>query len=105
MPMRVAFVIPSLDGGGAEVVVRRWADALSDGGDEVLVYTYMGDADAAPTNSNVRYIHKRHGTRWNRLLLPFWVWTRVRRDTPDAVVAALTFTNLAVLVGLKIIPF
>jgi glycosyltransferase involved in cell wall biosynthesis len=102
LAMRIGFAIHALDGGGAELVTRRWTEALTAGGHEVCVYTYHPAGSSTLAVEGVAHRHFPWRSVWARWLgLPFWLRRWAGRDRLDVLVAMLTFTNLASLVGMR----
>ena len=98
--MRIGFVIPSLSGGGAELVARRWAATLADQGHEVRAYTFDPAGSPAlevPEAAHAHFPLRSAGSRW--LLLPAWIRRRADRDGLEALVSMMTFANLAAVAG------
>src|SRR6516165_9111272 len=103
--MRIGFVISSLHAGGAEFVVRQWTRELVRTGHSVHVYTYEPGGDNARLADGVRHEHfLPEGRRARVFGLPLWLRKRVEADELDVIVSLLTFSNLAVLAGLKAMP-
>lgn len=101
--MRVGFAIPSLDGGGAELVARRWAEALGAAGHEVSAYTFdpKGSARlAGPGMAHRHFPFRSAAARW--LLLPWWLRRQADRDGVDVLIAMMRFGNLVGLIGLRL---
>jgi glycosyltransferase involved in cell wall biosynthesis len=103
--VRVGIAIPSLHGGGAELVTRQWANELHRRGHTVHLYVLtprvpVPDGLLAPGIT----VHPfRPVRRAARLLgLPIWLRRRAKRDDLDVLVTMLTFNNLAALTGWRI---
>lgn len=100
--MRVGFVIPSLSGGGAELVARRWAKWLSEQGHEVHAYTFDPAGSPPLDPPGARHAHfPRRSTAARWLVFPAWLRRRARRDGIDALVSMMTFANIAALAGAR----
>jgi glycosyltransferase involved in cell wall biosynthesis len=98
----IAFVLPSLGGGGAEIVASRWIEALRDEGRTVHIFTFGGhDVNGAVSSG------ADHFSRYSRvsrlLLLPLWIRSRVAATGAQCIISSLTFTNLVVLMALRTI--
>lgn len=102
--MRVGFAIPSLDGGGAEYVTRQWAGALTEKGHETYAYTFNpGGSSKLNTTGGVHRHFPMRSTIARWLVFPFWLRRQAQRDSLDALVTMLTFTNLVGIVGLRLV--
>ena len=103
--MRVGFLISSLHAGGAEFVMRQWTQELASAGHDVHVYTYEPAGDNAQLAEGVKHAHFMPESRRARVVgLPFWLRRRASEDELDVLVAMLTFSNLAAIVGLRALP-
>ncbi|HWY89761.1 MAG TPA: glycosyltransferase [Solirubrobacteraceae bacterium] len=102
--MRIGIVIPTLHGGGAELVARRWISELDSRGHAITVYAYDRTQPAAGLPAGVTV--RRFTPRWpamRRILLPFWLRRQIDADAPDGVVSLLTYSNLVTLLALTVI--
>ncbi|HEX4436222.1 MAG TPA: glycosyltransferase [Solirubrobacteraceae bacterium] len=101
--MHIAFVLPSLHGGGAEFVVRQWLSVLSNDGHEVTVYVYARDQPrvAIPQGTAV-HTYPGHWGSMRLVFMPAWLRIRIRRDTPDVVVSLLPFSNVISLIAMRV---
>jgi glycosyltransferase involved in cell wall biosynthesis len=101
--MHIAFVIPSLHGGGAEFVVRQWITALSAEGHRTTIYAYAREQPHVdlPRGAAVHSLPSRGGPL-RLALMPFWLRVRTKRDAPDVVLSLLPFSNVIALLALRI---
>jgi glycosyltransferase involved in cell wall biosynthesis len=92
--MRLAFVIQSLHGGGAEFVTREWIRELAQADVEVFVYLYDAHGpDGGVQDATVRRFPFE--PKWVRLAtLAPWLRHRCRADRIDVVLSMLSFSNL-----------
>jgi glycosyltransferase involved in cell wall biosynthesis len=98
--MHIGIVIPSLHGGGAESIARKWIAELRSREHTVTVYVYDRVQPAAdlPSGVNVRRFSQRFLMR--NALLPIWLRRSVINDRPDVMVSFLTYGNVIALLAL-----
>lgn len=99
--MRVGIAIPSLSGGGAELVTRQWTDALAARGHQVYVYTVGAQVGEIPEMPAVSRVFRGRLPKARWVELPLWLRRQVRRDRLDALITMMMFANLSGLVGLR----
>jgi GalNAc-alpha-(1->4)-GalNAc-alpha-(1->3)-diNAcBac-PP-undecaprenol alpha-1,4-N-acetyl-D-galactosaminyltransferase len=103
--VRIAFLIGSLAGGGAERVAVRLAEAWTASGHDVTLLTWEGpEADVYEVPAGVERVHLRRGTGRSRraalVSLPrLRSWLRAER--PDVLVCFLPVNNLLGLLAAR----
>ncbi|WP_080730386.1 glycosyltransferase [Rhodococcoides fascians] len=99
-PGRIAVVVPSLTGGGAEGVARAWATALVNEGksvDVLLTHSDVGTHQVA----NVRFVSGQSESTVKRIVL---LRKQIRDQQYQTVFSVMTFTNLIVLLAVLALP-
>lgn len=99
-PFHLGIVIPSLHGGGAEFVCRRWIAELARRGHRVTVYVYDRHQPAVPLPDgvSVRAFRSRLSPL-RRVLLPAWLRRTISDTSPAVVLSMLTYSNLVTLLA------
>lgn len=89
--MKLAVVIPSLSGGGAESIARRWASALTDRGNHVdLLLLHQGAAPEPGQPYNVRPLGGGGG--FARSI--FSLRSQILRANYDSILTLMPYANL-----------
>lgn len=102
--MRIAYVINSVEGGGAALPVPSIADVLREGGAEVRIYalTRRDGRAIAPMEAAGLEVIVREGGETDHLAALGWLDNRVAQDRPTHIWTSLTrATLLGQLVGLR----
>ncbi len=101
--MHVAIVTPNLHGGGAEAIARQWIAELQSQGHSTTVYAYAREQPEVELPRGV-IVHRmrRGGGPLRPALMPRWLGSRIRRDSPDVVLSLMTFSNVIALCALRL---
>ena len=102
--MRIAYVINSVEGGGAALPVPSIADVLREGGAEVRIYalTRRDGRAVAPMEAAGLEVSVRDGGDSDQLAALGWLDARIAQDRPTHIWTSLTrATLLGQLVGLR----
>lgn len=102
--MRIAYVINSVEGGGAALPVPSIADVLHEGGAEVRIYalTRRNGRAIAPMEAAGLEVIVREGGESDHLAALGWLDGQIARDRPTHIWTSLTrATLLGQLVGLR----
>lgn len=98
--MKLAVVIPSLSGGGAESIARRWASALTDRGNDVdLLLLHPG----ASSEQNQPYKVLALGIRGGFVRSIFSLRSHILRENYDSILTLMPYANLIGI--LAVLPF
>jgi glycosyltransferase involved in cell wall biosynthesis len=102
--MRIAYVINSVEGGGAALPVPSIADVLRDGGAEVRIYalTRRDGRAVAPMEASGLEVIVRDGGEKDHVAALGWLDRMIAQDRPTHIWTSLTrATLLGQLVGLR----
>jgi glycosyltransferase involved in cell wall biosynthesis len=102
--MRIAYVINSVEGGGAALPVPSIADVLREGGAEVRIYalTRRDGRAIAPMEATGLEVVVRDGGEKDHLAALGWLDRRISKDRPTHIWTSLTrATLLGQMVGLR----
>lgn len=98
--MNIAIFLPTLCGGGAEAVARKWARGLAVRGHAVTFLTYLPSPAALCDGfSVISFPGSTRVRRWFRLRR--WLRLSVRDGQYDLVLSLLTFPNIILLSSLS----
>jgi len=100
LPLRIAILLPTLGGGGAERVTLNLIEGLIELGCNVdlVLFTATGElGDAVPAGVNVVDLRCRRALR-----SPLPLTRYIRKNRPDVMVAAMGHANLAALLARKL---
>lgn len=101
---RIGFLIPSLDGGGAESATINWVESLARRGHRVHVYTYVPGAVHGRTPQGADVARFPGRSRLARALgLPVWMRRRARADGLDVLIAVMTYANISAALGVGVL--
>ena len=94
--MKIAIVLPVLDGGGAERGAVGWGVGLAANGHDVTLLTHRGAGGTPPPGVKRVHLPQQDGPRyWVGLVR--WLRTMQAREQFDVVLGVLELSNLAVL--------
>ena len=97
----VQVLVPSLSGGGAEDVARRWASGLGEAGYEVeIVLTHQSTDEEIPRGIRFHSLGEARG--FVHVVLAFRKHLMIER--PSAVISLMPFSNLVLLLAAASIP-
>jgi glycosyltransferase involved in cell wall biosynthesis len=94
-PLKIAIIVPSLRGGGAEYVSRRWAIALSRVGAEVTFILTHGNAADEPEFGAKRLTSRRGGFLSKVIALR----KDIRRSRYDVILSLMPYSNLLAILS------
>lgn len=103
--LRIAIVLPSSSGGGAEHVGTVWAEELRRRGHDCVVLETHPKTDRPLDRATTRRLHVSHGGAVLRSVRRVVALRRaIEREHPDLVLSLLTFQNLLCLAATASLP-
>jgi glycosyltransferase involved in cell wall biosynthesis len=101
--IKLAVLMPTLTGGGAELIGRRWAEELSARGHAVtILLTHPSPCEPSVEGCEIRNLGNEGAQQPLQLVRA--IATELRRSRFEAVISVMTYWNLLLLVGRLLSP-